>query len=288
MHPFSFVLLQALYEGDAARRVEFCETFLIKLQEDNFTSKIIWTDESKFTNEGIVNRRNIHHWAQEKPHCVRENKNQNNFKMCRVLQLVLCCVVRVHSDLELQIIAAKHGWCSRTVICYKCKKRLSNGNACRDYPSLDKDELIDRCLDYTGACKTSIYKILREENVYGKVQPPKPKSGGEKIVVNEDAKYAIRRAVHEFFRRNELPTLNKVLLAIRENEVILKMGKDTLAKTLKTVNFTYGKVDRKCILIERFEIVAWRMEFLRKIRMFRNEGKIWLLANQPLKNGNAP
>ncbi|KAJ8910636.1 hypothetical protein NQ315_012504 [Exocentrus adspersus] len=63
------------------------------------------------------------------------------------------------------------------------------------------------------------------------------------------------------------------------------MGKDTLAKTLKTMNFTCGKVDRKSILIERYEIVAWRMEFLRKIRMFRNETKIWLLANQPLKDG---
>ncbi|KAJ8914764.1 hypothetical protein NQ315_013267 [Exocentrus adspersus] len=150
----------------------------------------------------------------------------------------------------------------------------------RDYPSLDKHELIDRCSDYTGACKT--------KKVHGKVQPPKLKSGREKIVVNEEAKYAIRRAVHVFFRRNELPTLNKVLLAIRKNEVIPKMGKDTLAKTLKTMNFTCGKVDRKSILIERYEIVAWRMEFLRKIRMFRNERKIWLLANQPLKDGNAP
>ncbi|KAJ8909318.1 hypothetical protein NQ315_011666 [Exocentrus adspersus] len=51
------------------------------------------------------------------------------------------------------------------------------------------------------------------------------------------------------------------------------MGKDTLAKTLKIMNFTYGKVDRKSILIDRYEIVVWRMEFLRKIRMFRNERK---------------
>ncbi|KAJ8911515.1 hypothetical protein NQ315_012486 [Exocentrus adspersus] len=104
----------------------------------------------------------------------------------------------------------------------------------------------------------------------------------------QNTPYVELSSVHVFFRRNELPTLNKVLLAIRKNEVIPKMGKDTLAKTLKTMNFTCGKVDRKSILIERYEIVAWRMEFLRKIRMFRNERKIWLLANQPLKDGNAP
>lgn len=80
MHPYSFLFLQALHPGDADRRIAFCEFMLTKIQEDeSFLKKIIWTDESKFSREGVINRKNLHYWAQENPHVVREAHFQHSF-----------------------------------------------------------------------------------------------------------------------------------------------------------------------------------------------------------------
>lgn len=80
LHPFKFITQQALLPGDAQRRIEFCEMVLIKIQEDPlFLRKIIWSDESKFTREGIFNRRNNHFWAVENPKFVKERGFQFQF-----------------------------------------------------------------------------------------------------------------------------------------------------------------------------------------------------------------
>lgn len=80
MHNYKFITLQALEPNDPPKRVEFCEMILIRMQEDpNFLKNIIWTDESKFSKEGIFNRRNSHFWAKENPHFVRERNFQYKF-----------------------------------------------------------------------------------------------------------------------------------------------------------------------------------------------------------------
>lgn len=89
MHPYSFVKLQALRPGDDQRRIEFCEMILTKIQDNpDFLSKIIWTDESKFSRDGVINRRNSHYWARENPHVVREANFQNGFS-CNVFCLIM-------------------------------------------------------------------------------------------------------------------------------------------------------------------------------------------------------
>lgn len=135
--------------------------------------------------------------------------------------------------------------------------------------TITKDKLVDMCSDYTGVPKSSIYKILREAKIHGDVQTPKTSSGRKKITVDEEAKTSIRRTIHSFFFRNELPTLQTVLEALSDHELVPKMGKETLRKILHEMKFTYGKVDRKSILIERQEIIAWRRNYLRKIDEFR-------------------
>lgn len=80
MHDYSLTTVQNLHPGDNERRMEFCEQMLVKLQEDpQFLKKIIWTDESKFSREGIVNRKNCHYWASENPHLNRRAHFQVNF-----------------------------------------------------------------------------------------------------------------------------------------------------------------------------------------------------------------
>lgn len=58
-----------LHPGDSERRVQFCNWYLNMLREDElFFTKIIWTDETRITSDGIFNRHNNHLWADHNPH----------------------------------------------------------------------------------------------------------------------------------------------------------------------------------------------------------------------------
>jgi len=46
-----------------------------------FSTTILWTDETTFTNSGMFNRKNKHFYAQNNPHLVEETKPQNRFSL---------------------------------------------------------------------------------------------------------------------------------------------------------------------------------------------------------------
>lgn len=57
MFPYKPVHVQQLHEGDPARRIEFCQAILDLIRNDpQFAPRILWTDESLFTMDGVVNR----------------------------------------------------------------------------------------------------------------------------------------------------------------------------------------------------------------------------------------
>lgn len=79
-HDYKFSRVQNLHPQDPRNRVNFCETMLQKSQEDDqFWKKIIWTDECKFSNEGIFNRHNQHVWSTVNPHMIRPGNFQFRF-----------------------------------------------------------------------------------------------------------------------------------------------------------------------------------------------------------------
>ena len=81
--------------------------------------------------------------------------------------------------------------------------------------------------------------------------------------------------VHAFFRRNEIPTINKILNAVNEDVesigVIFK--RTTFYKFLRAANFRYVSRNRNSKLTEREEIQCWRRNYLRKIKQYREEGR---------------
>lgn len=79
-HPYKYRICQALKPGDEERRRTFCEWYTRKCQEDeNFPHKIIWSDESMVTNNGIFNRRNTHYWSRNNPRLHRTARHQHRF-----------------------------------------------------------------------------------------------------------------------------------------------------------------------------------------------------------------
>ncbi|CAH0555180.1 unnamed protein product [Brassicogethes aeneus] len=64
MYNYKFLKVQGLVDAHFQRRERFCTEFLGKIDEDNyFLGKIIWTDEAKFSREGIVNLRKTYMWS---------------------------------------------------------------------------------------------------------------------------------------------------------------------------------------------------------------------------------
>lgn len=87
--PYKFHLTQNLHQGDAERRLRFCRWLRAKMDDDaNILNHIIWSDESNFTNCGIFNRHNEHHWSIENPRQTRQVRPQIRFSLnvwCGVL-----------------------------------------------------------------------------------------------------------------------------------------------------------------------------------------------------------
>lgn len=81
-HDYKFMTVQTLLPVDFERRLAFCQRFRQQQNEDPFFSrKILWTDESTFTNQGIFNRRNKHFYATENPRLFQEVRPQVRYSL---------------------------------------------------------------------------------------------------------------------------------------------------------------------------------------------------------------
>lgn len=82
LHPYHFTPVQHLHEGDAERCLEFCRWIINQNERDNtFCARILFSDESLFTREGLFNTHNMHYWAEENPFLIRERSFQVRWKL---------------------------------------------------------------------------------------------------------------------------------------------------------------------------------------------------------------
>lgn len=76
-HPYKVNLVQNLRPGDDERRLEFVAWLSATYYYDfAILQKILWTDESRFTNNGIMNRHNYNFWSDSNPNEMRERNFQ--------------------------------------------------------------------------------------------------------------------------------------------------------------------------------------------------------------------
>lgn len=82
LHAFHYSRVQHLRDEDYHRRKTFCENFLRRVDEDpEFPSRVIFSDESLFTQEGIINSHNMHVWSDENPRVTRDRNFQTRWKL---------------------------------------------------------------------------------------------------------------------------------------------------------------------------------------------------------------
>lgn len=76
-HPYKIKLIHELNEDDPDRRIEFCETLMNICNNDHlFARRIIFSDESTFCLNGVVNKQNYRYWSSTNPHWAVEAHTQ--------------------------------------------------------------------------------------------------------------------------------------------------------------------------------------------------------------------
>jgi len=81
LHAYHYTSVQDLREEDYTRRKRFCENFLRRVDDPEFSSRVIFSDESLFTREGIFNHHNMHTWNEENPRVTRPINFQTRWKL---------------------------------------------------------------------------------------------------------------------------------------------------------------------------------------------------------------
>lgn len=91
----------------------------------------------------------------------------------------------------------------------------------------------------TGVGVASVYNVLREYKADHKFKPPKSYHRSKPILdnIDEGIKSGVRRIIHQFYLRNEPPTIAKIMLAINDNEELPNFKKTTLRALLKEIGF---------------------------------------------------
>lgn len=143
--------------------------------------------------------------------------------------------------------------------------------------SMSVSEAVTTCSFLTRVSERSVYSVKKEfekENEDIKKEKKKEETRGRKsIIVDEDTRRAIRRIVHSFYFRNEIPNLKKIKTAIEADPSLPNLKDKVLRRTMRQMNFRYLNRKRKSVLVEKDEIVLWRRKYLSRIRDYRNEGR---------------
>lgn len=73
-HPYRMSTVQHLRETDSERRLHFIAWLMISYEDNpEILNYILWTDECKFCNNGVINRHNNYLWSKDNPHWFTEN-----------------------------------------------------------------------------------------------------------------------------------------------------------------------------------------------------------------------
>lgn len=80
--PYHYHLGNTLYPADLERRLHYARWYIQECERNElFPQTILFTDEAKFTNNGLFNRNNSIYWAKENPHLTMERRDQHAFSI---------------------------------------------------------------------------------------------------------------------------------------------------------------------------------------------------------------
>lgn len=144
-----------------------------------------------------------------------------------------------------------------------------------DVPKLTAKEMIKKISEESGIGQRTVSVTLSEYRNTKTVTSPNKTKIRPKVTdkVDEFDQNAIRQKVHQFWYNHQIPTLNKILTAVNEDDSLPSFSKMSLYRILKHLNFEYVRKSRNSALIERNDIVCWRRNYLETIKHYRQLGR---------------
>ncbi|XP_061381348.1 uncharacterized protein LOC116776357 isoform X2 [Danaus plexippus] len=157
-----------------------------------------------------------------------------------------------------------------------------------EYPY--KTKLNEKTAAVCGIGIASVYRILKEYATHERVTSPvltkKRLTFSEKI--DADDKSTIRKIVHSHYMRGELPTFKKILQAVNDDENLPNFKKSTFHKILKHLKFRNVRLKGTNALVENNDVVLWRLNYLKTIKVYRNQNRNIFYINEAVLNiGNS-
>ncbi|XP_022161706.1 uncharacterized protein LOC111027615 [Myzus persicae] len=144
-----------------------------------------------------------------------------------------------------------------------------------DGPKLKAKEIIKIISEESGVGQRTVSVTLSEYRNKGSVSSPNKTKVRPTVTekVDDFDQDAIRKKVHEFWHRREIPTLKKILTAVNKDTTLPNFSETSLRRLLKHLNFEYVRKSRNSALIERIDIVCWRRRYLQAIKEYRQLGR---------------
>lgn len=162
----------------------------------------------------------------------------------------------------------------------------------RTYPKTKVETLTSETAAATGFSVRSVERARAELKktsklvTLGKKKPNLSKS--KRINCDEFTRSGLRKHVQNFFRLNEHPTTEKLFYAILQDATMPKMSRYKICTLLKEIGFRYRRKKKKNILVEKNDIVHWRIQYLRDIAKYREAGRpIFYLDETWISNSQA-
>ena len=138
--------------------------------------------------------------------------------------------------------------------------------------------VIQKAAEATGVPLRTLQRLSNANSESKKIKCKKAKLSREKFGKLDDFDLGvIRRQIHQFYLRNESPTLDKILKELKE-KMDFPYGRSRLHKLLKKMGFSFKFRGKERLIYERSDIIAWRERYLRAIKNSEKTIQIKILS----------
>lgn len=147
---------------------------------------------------------------------------------------------------------------------YRCLESEANGTS--------KTEIIKRISELTRLSRSSIYRIVKTEDVIDhSVKRQKLYQKFKKV--DGAGKEFIRRTIYSLYSANIVPTLEIIREKLRVYPDYDYKSLETLRGILIKCGFKYKKINSRMTIMESSRLVQRRQEYLRQIKELRRAGR---------------
>ena len=123
--------------------------------------------------------------------------------------------------------------------------------------------VMQKAAEATGVPLRTLQRLSNANSESKKIKCKKAKLSREKFGKLDDFDVGVIRLIHQFYLRNESPTLDKILKELKE-KMDFSYGRSRLHKLLK-MGFSFKFRGKERLIYERSDI-AWRERYLRAIK----------------------